>query len=380
MICHLSNPRFRVGRVILWREMCRFCKYFKIPRIRVFGGIRRFQRFRQIPIITLFLAITSGNLGAYNFSKCQEFYRNNSQEFAGVRAIHIGNGEYLAHSKTPLDSSAIIKKDELLGLYLFKGEAKKSHFHLVSINPQAATIAINAENLTQGKILQAQKSYIDYALFSHKIPPNSAIIDICYQFYGISVGDEKFVDKTYLTKFLRHKEREIVHGYISVGISESKNGVVITNLNPFFAKSYPNIAQGDIIESINGKKVRTKRDFIDAMFEIAPNSEIDIVVKRGNKSIKERVKSVENDDFGGNDTALSFLQIIVDNNLIVRKNLSAFDLRLGDRILRVNQIPVASPSDLNAAIMRALEEFQYLSLLLSRDDFEFFLTIKDGLL
>lgn len=328
--------------------------------------------------ILAFIVAGISSLQAYNFDKCREFYLSNSKVFSGIRAIHIGGGKYLAYSKDSVESSLLIKKDETFGLYLFKDSPLKSQYNLIKANTTIKTIAINADNITQGNITKSQESYTNYANFSREIKPNSIISDICYQFYGVSIGGRNFIDKTYIDKFLNDKRAEIRYGYVGIYTKDSQMGVMIDKLNPFFARAYPSLQEGDIILSVNKKNIANTNDWTNIIFENPINSEINLTLKRGDEIFSQIVPiSPRTKELMSEVSALSFLGIIVDKDLVVTSNLSPFAFKVGDKILRTNQIEVKNINELDNAIDKALSESGFLSFLLKRQGFELFITIGE---
>lgn len=318
---------------------------------------------------TLILSVSCIN--ALDFSKCKEFYINTSKEFAGKSAIHIGNGNYLAYSSIPLEDKSLVKKDDILGLYLFKDSPLKAKYILRNIDKSIPLTAINKNTITKGKILQKQQSFNNLAIFSKNINENSVISDICYQIYGISAGENRFIDKKYIDRFLQTKNAK--YSYIGVFVKDSKDGVVVSHTNPLVNTT---INPSDIILSVNDKKIIDSNHFTDTVASISPDSNVKLEIKRGSKILQIHIKTLEqNTRFGVNPSFLEVFGLILDEDLVVRENLAKNDFKVGDKILRVNQIKIKTIEELNKSIKNVLMDTNTLSFLIVRDDFELFITL-----
>lgn len=330
-------------------------------------------------VLTLLLLSSAS---AYNFSKCNEFYFKTSQIFmlpsgTTVRAIHIGEGKYLAFSKENSADSA--KYDPLMELIIFKGKNLAQKYDLIppkKILDSAPKLAAISENaIVQGQILRPQKSLKDFGRFSREIPQNSIISDICYQVYGISIGGDKFIDSAYLARFLERKHS----AYSDIAFSVS--GTKISSINIIaqkFAESSPNSQNlGDEILAINGKKIKDEYDFFDTTSTMDTVKLAQITLKRGDKILQIPARVFKKYmAFSQNGTALDILGIIVDDDLRIQsapKNYKFF--AKNDKILRLNQIKISNKTELDSALKKALSQGRTLSFLVVRKNFEFFISL-----
>ncbi|MDE6886243.1 MAG: PDZ domain-containing protein [Helicobacteraceae bacterium] len=319
------------------------------------------------------------NKSNLNFSKCAEFYTKTSKQFIDLKnentinAIHIGDGKYLAYSKHFFNNKNIIKYDEFMGLYLFKDKILNQKYDFRVINKSIQAVAINKNSITKGKILKSQGSLKNLAVFSNIIEPNSIISDICYQAYGISTGSDRFIDKSYIDLFLKNKNSK-EYSYIGIEAKDSKNGVVISKINPFIT----NLLQiGDILLSINGKKINSVDDFFNLESNLEINKIAYIDIKRGNKILKIPLIATKREiDFSVQDSFLQYFGIVLDNNLNIISDNKSERFKPNDKILRVNQMQVSTINELDSALAKiANEGAESFSILLNRNDFEFFITI-----
>ncbi|RDU64794.1 hypothetical protein CQA44_03530 [Helicobacter sp. MIT 14-3879] len=322
-------------------------------------------------------------LPALDFRKCQEFYLNTSKEFIEsrnledkyssdiqtIRAIHIGNGKYLAYTNKNFNHPKIIKYDYLTGLILFSDKLLNQKYTLREVDKTIKVSAINDSSITTGSIQQRQNSLVNLAIFSKEIKQNSVISDICYQAYGISAKNNKFIDKKYIELFLNKNGM-----YSDIGIKLNAN-LRIENINPFIGNA---IKINDILLSINGVDIKNINDFIDISSNLNTSKNALLKIKRGNDIISVIIKPFKRlTPFIENDSYLEIFGIMLDNKLVVRSKVNKFNFKQNDRILRLNQIKVRNKSELDSAILQTFRENEKeFSFLVIRDDFEFFITLE----
>lgn len=355
----------------------------KIQNIYLKGFCRKFL---------VFFVLNIAFLNAYDFHKCKEFYINTSQIFSlqngkQIRAIHIGNGKYIAFSKE--NSNDSIKYDNFTHLILFKGKNIAQKYDLISYKNHkipSQLAAITTESITKGRILQNGKSLKINAIFSQQIPINAVISDICYQAYGIGIGGDSFIDSAYMERFLRY---ESIYSDIGFSVKVMKNTLLVESINPFMsAISQENLRLnptkttteslkiGDEILAINGRNIKSEYDFFDISSTLDIAKTALITAKRNGKIIKITIQPFKRERaFDDKGTVLDFFGIILDDNLIVQKSPNIFKPK--DKILRINQIKVSNKFQLDSAISAVFAKKDDFSFLILRDDFEFFITIPN---
>lgn len=363
--------------------------------------------------INIFLAPLT-ILNAYDFSKCKEFYLNTSQVFVlesntnsvhstkKIRAFHIGEGKYLAFIGEGIDSITnqnILFYDRFIGLALFNGNKITPKYDLISITQSTKSlplVAITSDSISQGTILDTQKSLKNRARFSRQIPPNAVLSDICYQSYGISTGSDRFIDKSYIMQFLQENGTRI-YSDIGFEVETQKGSVIIKSINPFMEfvlvriidsntnknnqksiNTKETLRIGDEILSINDIVIKNEDDFFDAASTLEIGKMALIQIKRSNRIMEFSFMPLKRErGFNENGTLLDFFGIVVDERLnVIRAPLNSIFNR-GDRILRLNQIIVSNKAELNSAILHVLNSKKDFSFLLTRKDFEFFITFKN---
>lgn len=369
--------------------------YHRLSRIFIFSTI-------------FILSTITAMANEYNYSsysKCLEFYKLNSKQFNNgssmLEAIHIGDGKYIAYSSEPFTHKELIKKDEILGLYLFQGEIINSKYDIVKINKNIQTIAINSNDATLGKILKKQDSISNFAKFSTAIKPNSIISDICYQIYGISNGSDNFIDKTYIDRFLGYDDinsKEVtninetniqynqnkknmtgqatspVYSYLGIEVVHSKDGVKITSINPLLNTK---LKIGDIIFNIDNKQITNIYDFNNISSNLKVDSIVEILVRRNDKIISANLNVKRRlTPFNKETSFMAAFGILLNPQLQIEEIYEENEFKQGDKILRINQIKVSNIDELNDAITKVVMNGEDLSFLLNRDKFEFFITKK----
>lgn len=322
--------------------------------------------YRHLIISILLLNIAF----SLDFSKCEEYYLNASKDFSGINALHLGDGLYLAYSNKQIQNDKIIKSSPIFGLYLFKDEALAYKFDLKEIKNDIKVVAINKDSIVHGEILQKQNSIKDLAIFSKNMQQNSVISDICYQIYGISTNDNKFITKKYIELFLQTSTNDIISTYSYIGI-EINNKLEISKINPLIIK---NIKIGDKIESINDKKIESSNDFFDEITILPPNTQIKIKIN----NISYLIKTLPlNSPFDIQGTYLEALGIVINKYLVIINNPTNKNFKQGDRILNINKIRIKNINDIDSAIDSTLEDS--LNILVLRRNFEFFINIQKPL-
>lgn len=331
-----------------------------------------------------------------------------------IRAFHIGEGKYLAFVGVAKQakSNDLLKYDAFMGLILFSGKKIIPKYDLIPITQNIKNLqlaAIAEDSITKGSILHAQESLKKPAIFSNKIPPNAVISDICYQSYGVGVGENRFIDNGYIVRFLSDLGSDSNRVYSDIGfeVKSQNNALIVSYVNPFIiftplntnnakAKQATTTSQtsqtpplptlqtsqtlrvGDELLAINGVAIKNENMFFDIASNLDISKRAIIRIRRGDKMLEFAFLPLKRErDFGDKGTMLDFFGVIVDNQLNVIKATSASIFRIEDRILRLNQIIVANKAELDSAILRVLGDKRDFSFLITRNDFEFFILLKN---
>lgn len=294
-------------------------------------------------------------------------------------------------------NARIIKADPFVGLYAFSPlDNKGEQTYIVrEIDERAmklnmASIAYNY--VEQGIIIEPQKGYLQYARFTAPTRLNGVISNICYQIYGLGMGENLFIDGRYLFRFLEQKEP--YYGDIGIRLyppnSDNKT-LKIEFVDPFF----PNVPflKDDEILSINKHKFQDYYDFEWFVTNLPENSKAIVEIRRG-ESIEEFEVQVSR-RYGGfllPDRFFERLGITLDNNLTITSTNPSLQglqqgLLEGDTILWINNQKILDENTQTTQEVAKRLRFLLtqavtlgkLDVLISRGGFQFTLNLINGL-
>ncbi|TLE14986.1 PDZ domain-containing protein [Helicobacter apodemus] len=335
--------------------------------------------------ISLFVVFSQ--LFAYDFQACQDKSKLSLEKIGNDYAVAIESLNdkksklFLYSPRTTPKGYNILKHDPFVGMYLLESKKNLTPVTLREITPQILEeeiASITPQDNISGKIQTLMQSPIDFATLNIPTFSNSLISTICDHIYGIGIGENKFIEKKYLERFL--KSDSIYYGDIGIRVFENSNDrVEVDIIDPFF-KNNP-FEYGDIIMMINGEAIGNVSDFHRVVFDLEQDSIIPVRIER-NKAIinvevevdKRRGGLLLPEDFLGR------IGIEISNNFTITSIApdasNGFEqLKVGDKILSVNKKNVPQGYD---AIIRLLGEFpdQQQKWLVARDDFYFFLEVN----
>lgn len=309
--------------------------------------------------ILILCCIFQGAFG-YDFSHCMRYYDLATQNFSSnIRSVSIKSDKgdiSIAFSPHPLTNPDIIKSDPFVGLYILKVPKTKFSYHFLNIDNFAKTNELASIGLNfnaKGKIVKNQTGFIDYAKFSSKVPLNGTISNICYQIYGLGVGENHFIDKVYLNRFLN--EKSPYYGDIGIRVIQEKGNVFVYEIDPFFSDNP--FMLGDVILSIDGKKISTYQQFEWLISNAAYNKALKVEIIRDDQ--KMTLNPIVNQRYGGfllPDTFLERFGISVNNDLEIIKYNQKMDFqkynsdswfKLGDKIIWINGQPILNQANLS---------------------------------
>lgn len=337
---------------------------------------------------------------AYDYSSCKKYYKNASTPSDHTRLINV---EFKRQKfaigyfeKQPKDRKPI-KEDPFIGLYAFYPSDKNNEQYYIIRQIDERAMKLNMASISlnyaeSGVIIEPQKGYLNYARFTAQTKLNGVISNICYQIYGLGMGENFFIDERYLSRFLNQKEP--YYGDIGVRLyapdPESKV-LRVEFVDPFF----PNVPflKDDEILSINGKIFKDYYDFEWYVTNLAENSDVRVRIRRNETTQEYSVKVSRR--YGGfllPDRFFERLGITLDNNLtITHTNSSSQGLQQGllegDTILWINNQKILSHETQNTQeVARRLRylltqavSLGKLDVLISRGGFQFTLNLINGL-
>jgi len=249
------------------------------------------------------------------YKGCQEKLIDSKTIKNNALYIPIKKHQRLVFSKTP-PHAKILKKDRFLPLYLI--EDKEGFDYPFSINNKSVLnlIAIDNKRAIKGKIVKKQKGHKKLATFSEALSYPSILVGDGCMLEGI-VTTEGIIQKDYIEKFLKTKKSS----YVGVGTS-------------------------------------TK-------------------VKKSSKTLnlKPKTKNKERDRYKSGNY-LELIGIIFDKNfniVKIKKEAQKYQLKIGDKLLQVNQKDIINNKDILKTISKTNKESH---LLFQRDNFQFFIRVN----
>ncbi len=321
----------------------------------------------------IFIALLCAtSVWAYDYSHCIKYFNAASTPVGSTYAISLKNGtgqHHLLYSPTPPRNVKLLKADPFIGLYLISASKTKQSYELLPLDARTlkdknlALISANAKVHT-GHITKRQTNFLNYARFSAHASANSVLGNICYQIYGISVGNNQFIEKKYIDRFLSQKSPY----YGDLGVRFNSPKAIVDMIDPFIDSTF---RLNDEILSINGTKVSSSDEAEWLISNLKKDSLAKILIKRNGKNMTINVKVGQR--YGGfllRETFLERFGIQLDEYMtIISINPSLAgrfsQLRAGDRILWINKEPIITASTDNAH-----KRFERLKFLLSQTRFD----------
>ncbi|PAF50568.1 PDZ domain-containing protein [Helicobacter sp. 13S00477-4] len=295
-------------------------------------------------IVFVFFLIVS-NLFSYDFSHCVNYYQEATTSLTNNHLVSIKNKNKnvsLMFSRTPPKGLKILKADPFVGLYIIQSNPTKYIYKILDIDSyakQKELSAIGFKYSSKGKILKTQNGFTDYARFSTNIPINGVISNICYQIYGIGVGDNQFIDKKYIDRFLNQKTS--YYGDIGIRAVQKDKYIIVRQVDPFF-KNNP-FLPGDVILSINGKTFQNYADFEWLVSNLPYQKPANIIIIRDNKKQSFNINTDKR--YGGflmPDTFLERFGIVLDKDLTIIQidEDKQSNFKIGDRLIWIDRKPI----------------------------------------
>lgn len=326
---------------------------------------------------------------SYDYSHCIKYFKAASTPVGSNYAISLKNGtkqHHILYAKTPPKNVKILKADPFVGLYLLALPKTQQSYELLPLDTRTLNdkkLAIISANHAPsiGHITKRQNGFIDYAGFSNATSQNSVLGNICYQIYGLGVGNNGFIEKKYIDRFLNQKSTY----YGDLGIRFYSQKPIVSFIDPFFPNN-PFQPQ-DEITSINGVKVSNNGQIEWIISNLKKDSQAKVSIKRNGKPMTLLAKV--NQRYGGfllRETFLERFGITLNDEMIIQNINPSLagrfnQLRVNDKILFINKNPI-----ITQATDTAHKRFERLKMLFSQATFneEFdgkiqLLILRDGL-
>ncbi|MDE5591592.1 MAG: PDZ domain-containing protein [Helicobacter sp.] len=343
--------------------------------------------FTYIVYVCMASFFASSSLFAYDFRACEEKSALSLEKVGEHYAVAV---QTFNHEKAKLflyspNSSPkgynILKHDPFVGMYLLESKNKLLPVVIREITPdiyEEEIASVIPNDSVSGKLEKRMQSPIDFAALNTPTFSNSLISTVCDHIYGIGIGENKFIEKRYLDRFLQNDD--VYYGDIGIRVFENNNHEVEVNvIDPFF-KQNP-FKYGDIIISIEEEIISNMSDFHRVVFDLEEGKKVSVKVKRDNAFMNLNVEVdrrrggmlLPENFFGrvGLEVSDDFVITAVSSNVSDGFN----QLKVGDKVLKINKMDVPHGLD---AIIHLLGELLDVKQhwLISRNNFDFFLTIN----
>lgn len=340
--------------------------------------------------ILFFLFVFAEENEVPDFTACYLKNRNALHQLDGKRAVAVGMHELLVVGETGLGTPRTLdgkpapiqplKYDPFLRLSLYgtQAELEPVSFRKSSGNKLGRELGFVTEGeLWIGTLEAKQRGLNHFARFSDKTVPSGVVGIKCASSVGIGVGGEAFIETDYILHFLSSPETR--YGDVGARFTDRNGRPVVLLADPYFPGT--RFRPGDVLLEVDGQPVRSGEEIEKRVLFAKRGERIAFKVERSGVPVAFTV--TVGDRLGGgylSDTFFERFGVYLDDALhIVRVPEEApgrrRGFRPGDRILAIDKIPVSDVKTLRGIL--AAKESPETSLLMERDDFQFFLTIPD---
>lgn len=312
-----------------------------------------------------------------DFKQC---YNKNQKSFVyigPIRAIAVGPHSAVAYLKTK-PNIPFVKYDPFLNLYLFHTKQTLHPVRLKSTHSLKVGEWIGGmdeDSLFVGNFAKSGDVLDSMYLQNTSLKPNSIVSCLCCDVYGLGVGKGEFIGSEYIKRFVNSKD--IFYGDIGARFEKKDGKFYVVDTDPFYKNNQLKV--GDEILSINSKKFHSLKELNQAILFAKPKSKIQLTIKRDKKMMS--FLSIVTARSGGGNIEDSFLEkkgFIFDEKMkIVSIQKDSFahknGLKVGDKLLEIDQIPVSSSAHLRKLLSDLKEKEVH--LLFDRNDFQFFVNL-----
>lgn len=273
-----------------------------------------------------------------------------------------------SHSKP---KAKILKYDPFLSLYLV--EDKKGFRYPFSLhrNVVMGLACVNKKRAVEGRIKQHQIGLNHFGIFHQRVAPFSLLLTSCCALEGI-VTPQGIIEKPYLKHFL--KTKKVSYSDIGIRVHYRGGKVLVKAINPFMEGNRFQV--GDQIVIFDNKRVTNAGKLMQWILFSKIGSRHTVKIKRKGRYLTLKCKSKKRKGGGYlSDTFLEFLGLSFDKNLKIIKiepKAKKYGLRLGDRLLEVNNQEVSTEEEIVKSISQRKEKSQ---LLFERNHFQFFVKV-----
>ena len=318
----------------------------------------------------IFTTLFFSTLNSCEFNSCLQKVVDSKSYKQNHLQILVDYNKHIVYSKTK-PNAKILKHNPFLSLYLVEVKDSFKYPFFINLKLNKKVAFVDDKHIYKVKLLKEQVGLNNFAKFNKNVDFPKVLLSSCGFLEGI-LTSRGVIDKDYLYRFINYN---FDYSDIGVRVKEVRKNVVISAINPFYIEN--KLSVGDIILSLDGKKVINSSTFMKKVLFLKINSLHTIEVKHKDKVLKLNVKAFKR--YGGgyiSDTFLEQKGIYFDENLFISSLTSRkFGLELGDKLIQVNGKKVTTTKDVLTNIS-SIKDKEFISLLFTRNGFEFFINIE----
>ncbi len=262
-------------------------------------------------------------------------------------SIPVSSDKLLGFGPKPPKNSVVY--DPFLRLWIVKTNKRVRYPFKINQTLPAKELASIKQGIVCGSIIEEQNGLEHFGRFSKPAKTPAIVLNGCCELVGINTS-RGVIQKRYIEHFL---QKGSVYASAGVRIRQCKKHIVVASVNPFVKTPLKRL---DRIVAVDGKKIRTQKEFNEAVLFSAPNSEHTFKVIRCGKE-KELTCTLSQRKGGGflSDTFLETLGVYLNEKLVVIDSTYPV-LRRNDRIFMVNGTKVGSFEDVRRSLSDTLHE------------------------
>lgn len=269
-------------------------------------------------------------------------------------------------------NAKILKHDPYLSLYLVEDKKGFKYPFKINMKYPSGIGMVTDKSAKETRISRRQIGLNQFATINTKMKVPALLTNSCCSLEGI-VTERGIIEKAYIKRFLNN--RDIRYGDIGIRVKDTKKGILVVSYDPFMKKNP--FKKGDYILSMDGKSVKYSSTLMRRILFAKVGSTHNVKVRRAGKVISIKVRAQERLSGGYKiETYLEQYGLTFDKNLyIIRidKTKKFYELKLGDRLLKVNSHYVKKQED----VMKYISDFKFHpTLLFERNgNFQFFVNL-----
>ncbi len=326
-------------------------------------------------MLRLFVAFTLLFINLYacngGYSVCKRKINDAHALTSSQTNIPITKHKRLVFSRTK-PKGKILKYDPFLSLYLVADKKGFAFPFVIYKHSPMGIASINTKRVQESRIKEHQIGLNQFAQLQSKVSAPSLVLTSCCALEGI-VTPEGVIEKPYLQHFIQQKK--VQYADIGIRVKNMHKKVLVHSINPFM-KNNPFQVNDEILRFDN-KRVRNASQLMQWILFSKIGTMHSVQIKRKGKILRVKMQSKKRKGGGYlSDTFLEVLGLSFDKNLCliqIEKKAKKYGLKLGDKLLEVNQKKIQSEDEILKNISQSKEATQ---LLFQRNHFQFFVKVK----